>query len=427
MGSASGMIGRWAVVTSLSLIMTAAAAPADITTERSASILIFPKLVFDSTGLQTGTPVDTIVQISNTGNQMVFAHCFYVNAAPPDPTRPPSPTNVPSWQEVDFDIFLTKQQPTHWLLSSGRQNNPGDRACSSTIVCQPTPVCVGGADDGMVCPNGQGDCQSPGVCTHKESGSLNADCCDAGFDPGRIPPASNDPFTGELKCIEVDSSGAPINGNHLKGEATIVTTDGRAEVSEYNAIGVLGLNTDLSSNDSDNTLCLGGGVRPGCRSGAEYNGCPQTVILNHFAEGATDPVVEALGNGKSSVSTELTLVPCTEDFENQAPPSVVVQFLITNELEETFSTSTTVTCWGNFRLNTIGSVGRIFEVGFLGTRFAQTRMFPAADDQPGFIGVVEEFHTQPTASTPITSRAALNLHDEGARPNGDIILLPGAF
>lgn len=380
MGRASGMSRRWAVVAGLALIVTAAPASADITTERSASILIFPKLVFDSSGLQTGTPVDTIIQISNTSNSMVFAHCFYVNAAPADPRRPPSPTNLPLWQEVDFEIFLTKQQPTHWVLSDGRLDDATD------------PV--------------------------------------KGFDPGRIPPAGSDPFTGELKCIEVDSSGAPINGNHLKGEATIVTTSARIEVSKYNAIGVLGLNTDLNTNNSDNTLCLGGPVSPACPTGAEYNACPQTVILNHFAEGATDPVIEAFNNGNngmSTVFTELTLVPCTQDFENQTPPSVVVQFLIFNEFEQQFSTSTTVTCWGNFRLNAIGNVGRIFEILALQTRFAQTRMFPAADDQPGFVGVAEEFHTQPTAGMPITSRAAFNLHNEGARPDGDIVLVPGAF
>lgn len=388
MGSASGMIGRRAVVSALALILSAAAASADITTERSASILIFPKLVFDSSGLQTGTPVDTLIQISNTSNSMVFAHCFYVNAAPPDPTRPPGPTNSPRWQEVDFDIFLTKQQPTHWVLSSGRLDDASDNK------------------------------------------SCSVDCSTAGFDPGRVPPAGDDPFTGELKCIEVDSSGAPINGNHLKGEATIITTDGKAEVSKYNAVGVLGLNTDQNSNDSDNVLCLGGGVSESCPNGAEYNACPQTVILNHFAENATDPVIEALGNGQngnSSVSTELTLVPCTEDFENQAIPSVVVSFLIINELEQQFSTSTTVTCWGNFKLNTIGPVGRIFEFDQLGSRFAQTRMFPAGDDQPGFVGVAEEFHSQPTTTMPIVSRAAENLHGEGARPLGDIIMLPGAF
>ena len=29
-------------------------------------------------------------------------------------------------------------------------------------------------------------------------------------------------FTGELKCVEVDAAGAPLSGNHLKGEATLV-------------------------------------------------------------------------------------------------------------------------------------------------------------------------------------------------------------
>ena len=48
---------------------------ADTTTEQSSSILIFPKVVFDGSR-------DTVIQISNTSNSMVHAHCFYVNAAP---------------------------------------------------------------------------------------------------------------------------------------------------------------------------------------------------------------------------------------------------------------------------------------------------------------------------------------------------------
>ena len=95
----------------------------------------------------------------------------------------------------------------------------------------------------------------------------------------------------------MDSLGAPINGNHLKGEATIVNRRRQGDASKYNAVGVFGLNTDLNSNNSDNVLCLGGGVSPSCPNGAEYNACPQTVILNHFAENASDPVIDALGNG----------------------------------------------------------------------------------------------------------------------------------
>src|SRR5215470_4063093 len=98
----------------LLLASVASADEADVSTERSGSIVIFPKIVWDGTR-------DTIVQISNTGNPMVHAHCFYVNASPVDPSLPPSVLNPPQWQETDFDIWLTRQQPTHWVVSTGRR------------------------------------------------------------------------------------------------------------------------------------------------------------------------------------------------------------------------------------------------------------------------------------------------------------------
>jgi hypothetical protein len=375
------MTWRWGAAMALVLVIGVGAVFADVTTERGSSILIFPKVIYDSQGL-IGGKVDTLIQISNTSNSLVFAHCFYVNGAPADPTQPVGKFNQPRCQEIDFDVFLTKQQPTHWLLSSGRLEDPSDNLCFPK----------------------------------------NPSCFDAGFDPGKVPPASDDPFVGELKCIEVDSAGAPINGNHLKGEATIVNLPPAVgDASKYNAVGVLGLNTDLNSNNSDNVLCLGGGVTSTCRTGAEYNACPGTVILNHFAENATDPVVESLGNGPSQVTTELTIVPCSEDFENQAPASVTVQFKLTNEFEEQLSASTTVTCWGNF---TLDDAGQVFDLRFLGTQFAQTRLSSPAE-QPGFIAVSEEFHQQ-GASPAVVSRAAFNLHGEGDRVNGDVIHVPEA-
>lgn len=395
MGSANGMMWRWSVATLAVLIVHVAAAHAFVTTERSSSILIFPKVIFDSSGLQSfpnpstnplvkGIPVDTIIQISNTGNSMVFAHCFYVNAAPQDPTRPPGLGNPASWQETDFDITLTKQQPTHWLVSTGRQVNPSDNT-----VC-------------------------------------SVDCSNAGFDPGLIPPVE-DPFTGELKCIETDYTGAPISGNHLKGEATIVTLDGKGDASKYNAIGLLG---DANNNNGDDILCLGGDASSSCEildmaSGPEYGACPQTVILTQFAVNATDPVIEELGHGPSQVQTEVTLVPCSEDFDGGPMTPITVQFLVTNEMERMFSGSTTITCWANLRLDSLGFLSSIFDFATLRTRFAQTQMHAPATGQGagGFVGVVEEFHQAQTA----TGRAAGNLHGQGDRPSGDTINLPGTF
>ena len=119
MGRTSGVIrrGGWAVI--LALVAAAAPLHADVTTERSSSILFFPKVISETPG------IDTIIQISNTSNSMVFAHCFYVNGTLEDsttflPCSVPSATCMPAGQEVDFDIFLTKQQPTHWVVSTGR-------------------------------------------------------------------------------------------------------------------------------------------------------------------------------------------------------------------------------------------------------------------------------------------------------------------
>ena len=363
MSRRSGIRGAWFGAL-LSVAVIAAPAFAEVTTERPGSIVLFPKVIASGT-------IDTLIQLSNTSNSLVHVHCFYVDGALQFPTQPPSISNQPRWVEVDFDIWLTKQQPTHWIASTGRRPAPLANECT-------------------------------------ESNPL---CNDAGLFPGRIPPLA-DGFTGELKCIEVDSSGAPISGNHLKGEVTLVSngpfTNG--DSSKYSALAVTGLDT----NDADNTLCLGGSVTTQCPRGAEYNACPQTTLLDSFSVGSTDP---QLGTG-STVSTELTIMPCTEDFEHQQPGSVVVQFQVTNEFEETFSASTTVTCWRNFNISTI--VG-VFDVNTTGSRFLQTRMAPATNGDSGFVGVMEETHRLPGSPG---SRAAYNLYTIGERSAADVITLP---
>ena len=349
---------------------------ADTTTERSGSILIFPKIVFDGSR-------DTFIQISNTSNSMVHAQCFYVNAAfecvnGGGDCRNNTCTGfcVRQWQEVDYHIWLTKQQPTSWAAGIGRIAFPSDDSCRSDLF---------------------------------RPDRDSAECYGAGIDPGRVPPVAY-PFEGELKCIEVDPSGAPISGNHLKGEATIVSIYG--DTSAYNAIAVLG----LDGNNGDTTLCLGGEEdeeTDECPSGAEYNPCPDTLILNHFAEGADDPLL----GYESEVDTELTLIPCTQNFETQNPTAVVVQFAITNEFEQAFSASTTVECWGNFFLTDINPV---FGVLPLGTRLVQTRMRPATSTDSGILGVMEEYHS----IYDLTARAAFNLHQEGQRTTTDLIVIP---
>jgi len=352
----------------VALGVVAAGARADVTTEKGASILVFPKVQADGT-------YDTVIQLANTGNSMVHAHCFYVDATP-----------AGTWQETDFWIWLTKQQPTHWLVSSGRRVDPLD----------------GFFNDG------------------------------SGFDPGHVPPMSD--FEGELKCVEVTESGEPMIGNHLKGEATIKVVveqkgDGigdpgatYGDVSKYNAIGIRG-NAEAAAA---NPLLLDGQM---------YDACPAKLIVDHFATGAESPVVGRYGFGGqksvvngdannvhlwSSVSTELTLVPCTEDFENQTAKSVTLQFLIYNELEQRFSASTTVNCYLSTELTKIDSPTApersAFSRPVLGTDVAHTEITPVVQPDGttgGVIGVVERVVSVSGTTDTVSARAAYNLHTAG--------------
>jgi hypothetical protein len=216
----------------LAIVMTAGAARADVSTERPSSILILPKIVADGTR-------DTLIEVSNTSNTLVNAHCYYVNGAPQDPTQPPGPTNPPLWQEFDFFLFLTRQQPTQWLASEGRDVDPFDQPGSEF----------------------------------------------AGIDPGLIPPAVAG-FQGELVCVQVDAAGAPVGGNALTGAATLIGPNG--DSSKYNAVGVMG-----NDVNSDPTLQL---------DGAEYATCPTTVAFTHFAEGTEDPFLDGGSEVVSSLS-----------------------------------------------------------------------------------------------------------------------------
>lgn len=330
----------------------AASARADVTIEKGASVLIFPKVRSDAN-------FDTIIQIANTGNSLVVAKCFYVNAT------------GGTCQETDFTIMLSKQQPTHWTVSFGRLFS------------------------------------------------------DPGIGPGKIPPMGPS-FIGELKCIETDLFGSPVTGNHLKGEATIVATTTNTaarpwgsttagDVSKYNAIGIVG-NPGATAT---NPLLLDGGTT--------YAACPAKQILNFFPSGSASVVA-----GTPTSYTELTLVPCTEDLENQLFSNVTVQFLTFNGYEQRFSASTTVRCFLNTELTAIdvpsdgttANLTSVFSFGVLQTPAAQVEITPVGTTG-SVVGVAERVAIYPANY----SRAATNLHTQGdfvAVPP-EKITMPAAF
>jgi len=377
----------------------AAAARADVASDQAAAVLVFPKIVVDTSGVLPvpgGPRIDTLVRVSNTSTRPISMHCFWVNAnghcsnaqdviCDPNAAAASSPCGptgscVQGWQETDFAVTITARQPVAWLASRG------------AVLCDPSDT------SGALClPLGP---DHPGPGGQDNSGS-------------RIQGVSEDPFIGELKCVAVDSNGVPVDRNDLKGEAEITRLTGATpDVEGYNAIGIPAV---VGANNGDTTLVLGG-------STAEYSSCPNILILDHFFDGANDPI------SGDTVTTDLTLVPCTEDFLTQAPITTPVQFLVFNEFEQRFSTSRRITCFDEIPISNIEtrSADRsIFSAAVSGTLTGQTRI--RGVDQPNvpgtpahgntLLGIAEEFRAG-------GGSAAVNLHFHGTRPQPDYIYLP---
>jgi len=343
-------------VVALASVASALVDPASVTTEQSGSVIIFPKVIWDGSR-------DTIITISNTANNMAFAHCFYVNAAVRG-----------QWTETDFDVFLTKQQPTHWNVSAGR------RTLDLT----------------------------------------SSDPNTAGLLPGSVPPVPQG-FKGELKCIQVDEGGAPTRSNSLKGEATLRSLNG--DVSKYNAIALRG-NMDAGADEGDaNDLTLDWTVN---HSG-EYSSCPDTLLFDFFAYGADDPVISELGDcdsaeGGCPITTTLTLVPCSENLELQQQGTVTVTYIIKNEFEERRSGGFVVDCFLDLPLNKLNLTQTTdpngsFTVGGLGTLTGYARITPNPG-AGGVIGIAEEVRQSDNDVSGRATTAAFNLQVEGNRFDG---------
>jgi len=494
----------------------AGSARADIASDHPAAILVFPKLLVD-----TANGIDTLIRISNVAETPLNVYCFYVNATPtctipggscfPDQLSCQAVVGgqtfigscLPQWQPADFIFRLTREQPTGWVVSRGETVNCPflDGVCSNdgTTACQRDTQC--GAGNRCVLP----------PCFPLDGGPLGRTGPGGQINEGAIPPSPSDPFIGELKCIAVDETLSPVARNDLIGEALIGNQSAGAgnhiELIGYNAVGIPGI---PGKGNRDDTLVLGGSEED-----AEYEGCPNILILDHFFDGAVDPILQnlcqddnicslshtecvndndcleniCLNATSCSVSgtpcatdddcanacdlgtntceitgthclsdeecvapdfevrlaTDLTLVPCTQDFEGRELDlsRTVAQFLVFNEFETRFSTSRTVDCFKEIQisnLDTTDNTRSIFSAGVSGTLTGQSRIRGVVEeDNIGrggntLIGIAEEFRCggakyqfpvcDMVDSDRLISGAGKNLHFQGRRPQSDFIYLP---
>ncbi len=455
----TALIGGVAVFAVL-LLMVQHGQAQTVASDLPAGYVIFPKIVVDSSDAGfVGHKTDTLIQLTNTGPNCQQVECFYVDA--------------------------TKH------CSGGGTSLLNDQgACRTNADCAPGVTC------GMSVPAGgkPADCgrennfflflssNQPVGWSADRGGVVPPDgiCSDG---PQTIPAAGESFFQGEVKCIEVTSdqiNPPPIAANDLKGEATIYEvaggTPGGVDVRAYNAIGVQAVkstgdpflvcsdgagkactgNSDCTTPATcvpSSTLCLGtnggtcvggacvGGTRStgacttnadcGACTSATHASCPSTMVLNHFFDReSTDPSI-------SGTTTDLTLVPCSENLAAPPGPSgikpTVAQFTVYNEFEQRFSASISVGCFKETQLSNIDTLPgnetvSIFNINVQGTLVGQTRIRGVtgsdADVGHGLLGVAEEFVNFGNGDFPRGSDA-FNLNYIGTNANkADVVFVP---
>jgi hypothetical protein len=305
---------------------------AQSSSDNPGSILFLPNIAYNSS-------TDTIIAISNTGNSVNVAHCFYLSSFPGLPV---------TCGETDFDIVLTRQQPTQWRVSTGRTFNFNDAF------------------------------GAPGN----------------GYDPGLIPPVPSG-FAGALVCYEVmpDGSLSPLAQNRLKGEALILdTTSG--DVARYNAI-----TSAAIAPDADGFLAL---------DDVEYARCPRPLHMSFIPDGSLDPAIEAhgAGGGLSRVNSTLAVLPCQLDFEEGLQAAGAVTFQVWDEFETRFSGSFLASCWTGLSLGSLSQFRSVLQAGSLSTLYAHAEL--TSSGAP-VLAVLDSLHRDGQS---VVARASINLHGE---------------
>jgi hypothetical protein len=258
-----------------------------------------------------------------------------------------------NWQSANFDLILTRQQPTIWRVSTGRVFELGfsGEACEERID-----------DSGavrQVCP-----------------GFFFTNIADPLNPTGNVilPPGAPF-FRGELKCFQVDSTLTSVTGGDaLKGEATIENIEPPSpRISTYNSINIQGDN-----GTSDLVLKLDGTPNRPAQDPGEFNACPEAVEFTHFGNGAGNIIVDNLSPADCDatgcpVRTEVTVIPCSEDFEGEEGARVPLLFEFFDEFEVFLASATPILdCWANYDLATLTNVAA--STG--GSTFWKTRITP---------------------------------------------------
>ena len=139
-GVVAGAVLLWTAGVQASTATCTNADDCKIGTDRAASILLWPKVVVD-----TSNGTDTVIQLTNASDRRtVDVECFYVSgighcAGSSDSCTSDFQCGIGGqcirWEKRDFRLTLTKRQPVSWKASEGAQFLPCDPASPDAETC----------------------------------------------------------------------------------------------------------------------------------------------------------------------------------------------------------------------------------------------------------------------------------------------------
>lgn len=141
--------------------------------------------------------------------------------------------------------------------------------------------------------------------------------------------------TGELKCAVMAAQDPLPYHNTIQGRASVYSASG--DTVSYGAVGF----RRLTAGPYTGVVEL---------NGSTYAACPNRLRF----QVQTD----------ESLPNELILVPCDQDLLLQIPTALTVQYLVTNEFEQTFSAASTMECTSRL---SFPDIGNFFTRATLGT------------------------------------------------------------
>lgn len=363
----------------VAILCSTARLDAELSTTAPGSLVVFPYVVADS-----AAGLDTLLRLGNAGDRPLRTRCVYEDTIPRcaggrpgesciDHAPPCSGDCQPQTQDREFTVILTGRQPIEWRASIGLSDFALDGNRSG--------------------PGGQSN-----------QGSL-------------IPPVRTDPFRGLLRCVVLDERGNPAPRNDLLGSAVVEQRSGSpqrlSDLLRYNPFSFSGLPQNANR---DFVLTLGGPA-------AEYDACPQSLLLQHLFDGAVLRFHREGTDIERKVSNHLVVARCGSS--TLEPSTIDVE--VYNEFEQRLAARLSIEPYvlaPLSALETERAERSIFHVATQGTLAGQSYLRAQAGD-PAILALA--IATQHDLENPERrSSTALEPVISGARGDQAVVRLDGA-